>query len=75
MVIAKTKEAKDQLKDILCWKAVFLKMDGATRQHTSFVAINAQFVMDNAIIHSAAAMKAMVEVVMEDFGLQRKQVL
>ena len=40
LVIAKAKAAKDQLKDILCNKAVFLKMDGATRQHTSFVAVS-----------------------------------
>jgi len=69
LVITNAKAAKD----ILCNKAAFLKMDGAKRQRTSFVAVNTQFVLKNAIVmrkitvvdlegqQTAASMKMMVE--------------
>jgi Asp-tRNA(Asn)/Glu-tRNA(Gln) amidotransferase C subunit len=66
---------------------IFLKMDGATRLGSSFLAINAQFiheakvviktlaVQDSAGQHTAAATAAMVRAVMSKYELRKEQVL
>lgn len=87
MVIDKAREVEADLIQAMNNQPIFLKMDAATRQGTSYLAINAQFVqggravtrtlavVDCAGKHTAEATTTLVFQVMARYKLRKEQVL
>ena len=88
LVTDKAKKEKENLRQELKGKLVFLKMDGATRHRVNYFAINVRFVnskaeattktlviKDTKSHHESEYLQELVEDVLKDFGIKKDQVL
>ena len=91
LIIGAANKKIQEIKDELKGRALFIKIDGCTRQNRSYLGVNVQFsssvtnrvgieirtlaVKDCDGVHTAAHTKQMVSEVMSRFGIAKEQVL
>jgi len=88
MILHEASEQKNKLKEEICDKFLFLKMDACTRHRVNYFAVNAQFInSENKLViatlavrdtenqHSSEFIKTVVEDVLKEFEISKRQVL